>query len=192
MQEDENTRTTSLARPPVAEPLGDAGRKGELDGGQAKSTPARNDSQAKRSDSGGESTKSQKAQKHKSTKLGLLIILIVVILTIGGLVGYNYWQGRQEIQTEEELSKFPISWEEINQDFENKEKKLKSDTIPPESYIERFKEPMNLSLAAIESGEPSQPDFKDLCEDYLNIASIHSILGEYEQSEEWYLKILEL
>jgi len=133
---------------------------------------------------------------NKKSKKGLLVIIVVVVLAVGGLIGYNYYQNRGDNNNEQiqvgDLSNFLITREVIQQDFVNdEEKKLKSDVIPPANYQERFMASINKSLAAIESGVPSMPDFKDLKEDYFNIASSYSILGNYEKAEEYYLKVLE-
>ena len=117
-----------------------------------------------------------------------LIAMVIILVVIAGMVIINL---RGNKNGEDTKADFPVSLEQIKNDFDNQTKKLKSDAIPPESYVERFKAPMEVSHQAIESGTPSQPDFTDLSEDYLNIASIHSILGDYEQAEEWYLKTLE-
>lgn len=128
-------------------------------------------------------------------KRGLLVVLSVVILAVAGLVVYNQWQSKQRVeeqrQAEEQAKIFPISREDIKRDFVDGEKKLKSDVIPPQNIKDRFKQAIKVSKQAIESGQPSEERFEDLSEDYLNVASSYSILGEYQQAEEWYLRLLE-
>lgn len=128
--------------------------------------------------------------EHRKSKIGLWLVMAAVLLALAGIIIYNSLH-KVNNQNKSNREAFPLSLEQVRTDFENKEKRLKSDVQPPAAYVERFSQPLKISLAAIEHGLPSQPDFKDLSEDYLNIASIHSILGDYQQSEEWYLKTLE-
>ena len=141
-----------------------------------------------------EKNRSNKPTNNK-TKLGLLVVLSVVILAVSGLVIYNQWQAKEEVKTqqqiEEEAKVLPITRNEIKQDFVDGKKKLKSEVTPPQNIKDRFDKEIVLSKQAIEKDEPSRPEFKSLSEDYLNIATSYSILGNYQQAEEWYLKLLD-
>jgi len=124
----------------------------------------------------------------KDSKNSFLIIFIVLFLTISGLFYYNY---NKNLDYEENyLSNFIITKNIIEKDFENSDIKLYSDVIPPDSYKDKFTELINNSLSAIESGESSDLSSVDLREDYLNIASSFSILGNYENSERYYLELI--
>ncbi|NMC51436.1 hypothetical protein GYA54_01760 [Candidatus Kuenenbacteria bacterium] len=115
--------------------------------------------------------------------------MIIVLAVVAGLAAFNIFQDK--ISKEEKKDAFPVTLEQLKDDFENSNKKLKSEVVPPAEYVRRFDEPLKLSLSAVESGVPSQPGYVDLSEDYLNIASVYSILGDYERAEEWYYKTLE-
>jgi tetratricopeptide (TPR) repeat protein len=140
-----------------------------------------------------EDNKPNKAAGSKS-KRGLWVVLGVVILVVAGLWAYNHWQTRQKNEqkqlVEQAMKTFPVSRQDIQKDFVNEEKKLKSDVLPPQRIKDRFERAIKVSRQAIEAGKPSQPRFKDLKEDYLTVASSYSILGNYQQAEEWYLKML--
>lgn len=141
---------------------------------------------------GGIKNQNQKITPEAPKKDGgrrLLLTLAVVLVAVAGVIIFNL-KGNKD-GTNNMKGNFPVNLEQVKADFKNGDKKLKSEVIPPESYVERFKAPMEASLKALESGTPSMPDFHDLSDDYLNIASIHSILGDYKQAEEWYLKTLE-
>ncbi len=142
-----------------------------------------------------ESTKITEITESTQSKKGLIVIGVVLVLVIGGIVEYNYHKNKARQQAEQEqvsnLSNFVITRDIVAQDFSNGNKKLKSDVTPPANYQERFMGYINKSLQAIKTGIPSQPDFKDLKEDTFNIALSYSILGDYQQAEEWYYKVLE-
>jgi tetratricopeptide (TPR) repeat protein len=138
---------------------------------------------------------SQNKPANKRSKLGLIVVLTVVILASAGLLVYNKWQANQRAEEQkwaaEQAKIFPISREDIKRDFVDGEKKLKSDVLPPQHIKDRFEQAIEVSKQAIQDGKPSMSEFKNLSEDYLNIASSYSILGDYQQAEEWYLKLLE-
>ncbi len=138
--------------------------------------------------------------KNKSTnnnraKWAWLVVVAVLILSVVGLWFYNNWQDKQRAEQEKQSLEgaraFPITYEDIKNDFIDKDKKLKSEVIPPPNIKNRFDKAIKVSKQAIKSGKPSQKTFKDLSEDYLNVASSYSILGNYQLAEEWYLKLLE-
>ncbi len=123
-------------------------------------------------------------------KNSFLILFLIFVLTITGLFLYNNYK-EEGSYTEEDSFNFFITKEIIEQDFKNKDIKLLSDVIPPDNYKDKYIGLINISLEAIESGEPSDPSFDDLQEDYLNIASSYSILGNYEESQKYYLELLQ-
>ncbi len=139
--------------------------------------------------------KEDKPFKQPRSKWGLLIVLAVMIVAVVGLVVYNQWQAKQKAEEQkraiEQAKTFPISREDIKKDFVDGQKKLKSSVAAPANIKARFKEAIDFSEQAIKNNKPSQPQFKDLSDDYLNVASAYSILGDYEQAEKWYLKLLE-
>ena len=80
-----------------------------------------------------EATEKSSSGENKKGKKGLAVIVVVVIVVIVGLGLYNYFTSDNGSAGEEPES--IISLDQIKADFENKEKKLKSDAIPPESYV---------------------------------------------------------
>src|SRR3990167_3414136 len=137
--------------------------------------------------------KKEDVGKNRGTR-GVVIVVLAIVLTVSGIIGYNYWQGRRldnGTGNEQKLA-LPITRAQVEKDFvNNKEKKTQAETVPPANFKERYLGFINSSLQAIESGQPSQPEFKDLLEDYFNVAVSYGILGEYAKAEEYYFKLLE-
>lgn len=103
-----------------------------------------------------------------------------------------YWNSKKSnIEPSAQQEAVVISEEDINNDFTNGEKRVQQETIPPRNVVEKYTEIINRSLAAIETNQPSSPDFRDLNEDYLTVASNYNILGDFGKAEEAYQKMLQ-
>jgi tetratricopeptide (TPR) repeat protein len=128
--------------------------------------------------------------KKRGGKWGLAVIILAIFLATAGIYAYNRWFKNGQLAGQQEVA-LAIAKNDIAKDFVNQEKKLHSDAIPPQSLKDRLADPINKSLEAIKNNKPSEERFKDLRDDYLNVASDYSILGDYAKAEEYYQKILE-
>lgn len=126
----------------------------------------------------------------KKSILALIITLVIVVILAGASIYYyNNWSAGKNADKQDRQSAF--SRADINSDFKNSASpKTKSDTVPPSAVINRFQPFIDTSLQAIKASQPSQAQFKDLKEDYLTVAHLYYVLGDYATSEKYYLEAL--
>jgi len=138
--------------------------------------------------------KSTSRSASHQARWGLWLVLLVAILAVAGLWFYNQQSAKQQAtkkkQALEQIKVFPISRADIKHDFVDAKKKTHSAVIPPDNIKHRFTQAIQQSKQAILDNQPSVAKAQDLSEDYLNIASSYSILGNYEKAEKWYLEML--
>lgn len=118
-----------------------------------------------------------------------ITIIAVIILAVASIYYYNNWSISKN--TDKSGNQAVFSRADINSDFENSATpKTKLDIVPPQAIIDRFQPVISVSLEAIKSGKPSRPEFDDLREDYLNVAHLTNVLGDYATAEKYYLEAL--
>ena len=126
-------------------------------------------------------TQGQKNQK------GVWLLALVFVLAIVGIWAYNSSRNGQNNPTEVVLDSG-----QAMQYFSNNEERIEVGTVePPEEFKEMVMEEIAKSETAIASGEPSQPQFTDLKDDYYIIAYNYYLLGQNALAEEHYFNLLE-
>jgi len=130
---------------------------------------------------------------NKKTIIKVFATIIVILILGGGFYVFTNYSKifGQKIGDQNQGSQKILNLEEIKIDFSNRERKSSSGVVPPQEIIDRYNALIAKSEKAIADNKPSDPANSDLSWDYLIIANSQTILGQYDEAEQSYLKALE-
>ncbi|MDD5749193.1 MAG: hypothetical protein PHO91_00195 [Patescibacteria group bacterium] len=130
---------------------------------------------------------SNEINQAKNRPKGIWLLVLAIILAIGIIWAYNSYQRAQDSQQEAFFDSA-----DAQKYFENNPERIEVGAVePPEDFKAMVMAEIAKSEAAIESNEPSQPQFTDLKEDYYMIAYNYYLLGQNALAEEHYFRLLE-
>ncbi len=119
-----------------------------------------------------------------------IFILLAIIIGFGGIFYYNYYQKKVE-QKRALAGQLDVS--DVDKYFKNTpERPTEGSVLPPDNVKNVYLNEIDISQKAIANNTPSKSEYKNLKDDYFNIAHAYDILAKYQEAEIAYKKIFEL
>lgn len=120
----------------------------------------------------------------------VIFILLAIIVGFGGIFYYNYYKQKSE---NERLVAGQLSINDADKYFKNTpDRPVQGSVLPPDNVKNIYLAEIAISTKAIENNKPSKTEYKDLKDDYFNIAHAYDILAKYQEAEAAYKNILQL
>lgn len=125
----------------------------------------------------------------KSRVKMLIFLVLAIIIGVGGIWGYNFYQ-KQAKQQADLVGQ--LNAKDVDKYFKNDANRPEQGSVlPPDNIKNQYLAEIKISEQAIKDNKPSKPEYKDLKDDYFNIAHAYDIMANYKEAEIAYKVVLD-
>lgn len=119
-----------------------------------------------------------------------IFIVLAIVVGFGGIFYYNFYKQKLE---EQRLASGQLNVDDVGKYFKNMpDRPVEGSVLPPDNLKNVYLAEIAISTKAIENNKPSKEEYKDLKDDYFNIAHAHDLLANYQEAEMAYKNLLQL
>jgi tetratricopeptide (TPR) repeat protein len=122
-------------------------------------------------------------------RVGYLVIIIAILAVVSFFVYNNTKDKIPSVSEEPTNGGVLVGSAELSQYFQNQEKKLMPDVLPPDEIKQRFEDDLVLARQYI-IDEEAKEDGNEY-QGYMGVANTLRALGKYEEAEQAYLDMIE-